>query len=311
MKKSIIALAVAAASMAGVAQADNTTLYGSIRMAAQVNDDGTDTSLRIANGGSRIGVKGSDDLGNGLKAIYRFEWGANIFGSTVTANGEGLATRLGWVGLTGSFGTVKLGRQWSPYYNVAGYNDLFNDQFYNHYQGVFRLSNAFSYTTPDMSGFKVAAAITADGAAGNDEVVDNYNIAAIYDNNGIFAGLTYLSTNGLADEQTKLAAALGYSNDMFRIGLTGEQSDNGGSVKPMTLTLAGEYYLNDMDTIRAGIAVHDYDVAGRDEAMEAAIGYQHKFSKRTRVWAEYGYQDSGVSGADSTSKLSLGLRTDF
>lgn len=322
MKKSILALAVATASMAGVAQADQTTLYGSVRMAVQIDKQDTDvkkvnkifslskTSTTIGNAGSRWGIKGSHDLGNGLKSIYRFEWAVKA--NSASANQTG---RLGWVGLQGSFGTIKLGRQWTGYYGVAGYNDLFNNVFYDDYQGIFRTGNAFGYTSPDMGGFKVQAAIQADGVGGNDKHFDSYNISAMYDNAGVFAGLSYYATHRAPTDKTKkvLAAALGYSNDMFRIGLVAEQNRSNSGRKPLHLSLGGEYYISDMDTIRAGVSFADYKQKGRKKALGAAIGYQHKFSKRTRVWAEYGYHDAGYRGdaAKKSSRLSLGLRTDF
>lgn len=325
MKKSIIALAVTAASMAGVAQADQTTLYGSVRMAVQYQNgdygdvgkpNGTinDTyninekgSTKVANAGTRWGIKGSNDLGNGLKAEYRFEWAVNANSDKSNQTG-----RLGWVALSGGFGTVKLGRQWSPYYDVAGYNDLFNDMYYEDYMGVFRTGNTLGYATPNFGGFQLKAAVLADGADGNDEYVDGYNIAAIYDNNGIFAGLTYLSSNGVEpDEDTLLGATIGYSNDIFRLGLVVEREDNGGDTNPLGFNLAGEYYITDMDLVRAGVTVTDRDIKGIDDKIEAAVGYEHKFSKRTRVWAEYGYRDSGLDNQDTHGRLSLGMRTDF
>ncbi len=315
MKKTILALAVAAASLASVAQADNTTLYGSVRLAVQYNDDGTDSSTKVSNASSRWGIKGSDDLGNGLKAIYQFEWQVHP-----NSAAENITGRLGYVGLSGDFGTVALGRQWSPYYNVAGYNDLFNNVYYDDYMGVFRLGHVLSYTTPDMGGFQLQAALIADGLGGNDEHLDGYNISALYDNNGIFAGLSYISTNGLADEQSQVALALGYSNDMFRIGFVGEYADDGVTdTNPRSYDLAGEYYINDMDTIRAGVSLKDADVEGVDDAYEAALGYEHKFSKRTRVWAEYSYIGDGhifdgdnlINIDDAQNKVSLGIRTDF
>ncbi len=325
MKKTILALAVAAASLASVAQADNTTLYGSIRMAVQYNDDGSDNSVAIDDVTSRWGIKGSDDLGNGLKAVYRFEWGVNTMGDDLNGDGEGLRTRLAYVGLAGGFGEVQLGHVWSPYYDVMGYNDLFNDAFYSQYQGVFRLNNAVKYITPDMGGFQLKAALIANGKNPaddtDDEGLDAYNISAAYNNNGIFAGLTYYATNrdNNAPDTKVLGGVVGYSNDMFQIGLVAERTDNGGDAKPVHLNLAGQYNITDMDIIRAGVSMVDADVEGVDDAYEAALGYQHNFSKRTRVWAEYSYMGDGhifdgdnlINIDDAQNKVSLGIRTDF
>ncbi|MPV85642.1 porin [Ostreibacterium oceani] len=306
MKKSILALAIASASLAGVAQANNTTLYGSVRMAVEVTDDGDTTSSHVRNNSSRWGIRGTDEIGNGLDVFYRYE-----FAVQADTNGGGQSNRLGFVGLKGGFGSVALGSQWSPYYNIVGYNDIFNGSFsYDRtYLGAFRISNSLIYTTPEMGGFKAQVALIHNGLGGNDDHVDAYNIGLSYANAGIFAGLTYFSTNGLDDETSLVGAAAGYSNDAFRIGLAAEYGDDGSDANPLNLSLAGEYYLSDADTLRAIFEVLDTDTDA-DEQVHVALGYQHNFSKRSRVWAEYSYFDEG-DNADELQVLSLGIRTDF
>ncbi len=334
MKKSIIALAILA-SVAGTAQAD-TTLYGSVRVSVEYNDNGVVDSTDVTNNSSRWGIKGHEDLGNGLSAIYKYEFGVDADkGTTTSKDGEGQRrgpNRLSYVGLQGGFGTVALGAQWSPYYNVAGYNDIFNGSFsYSRtYLGTFRLADVVSYTTPDMGGFKAQVALVADGAvvpgAGPDDHLDAYNIGLSYANNGIFAGATYLSTNGLEDDASLVAVAGGYSNDMFRVGLVAEQSDNyvskvGSSdlrvgENALNVSLAGSVNISESDKILAAVEMLDRDIVlangeDADEAMHYAIGYQHNFSKRTRVWAEYSYFDTGVEDSNEDQTISVGLRTDF
>lgn len=334
MKKSIIALAVASAASLGVAQADNTTLYGSVRMAVEnvSISNGGGSSTAVTNASSRFGIKGSDDLGNGLSAIYHFEFGVdpNRAGSSVTLDEDDLNTlnnlgandtatfdvdsgfgnRLGYVGLKGGFGTVALGRQWTPYYNVLGYNDLYNGSFsYRTYMGPYRAGNVLSYVTPDsLGGFKGSLALLADGAAGKNHL-DAFNVALEYANNGIYAGLTYLKNKNT--DTGLLGGAIGYSNDMFKVGLTAERAKaKNVNNKPIHVSLAGEYYINEANTIRASVATRKKTFANKDfKANEYAVGYQHNLSNRTRVWAEYSVLD--VKNGDDNKVLSLGLRSDF
>ncbi|TVR57684.1 MAG: porin, partial [Candidatus Competibacteraceae bacterium] len=157
MKKSTLALAVAAALATSVAVAD-TTLYGSARVSIDYEslDNGPDT-WDVRNNSSRLGVRGSEDLGGGLSAIYQFEWGVDL--TEGTSGFE--SNRPKWVGLKGdNWGSVTLGTQWTSYYNVAGVADIFNSNrsFATNtgYLGAFagqRMDNTIIYMSPNFSGF--------------------------------------------------------------------------------------------------------------------------------------------------------------
>ncbi|HIW07196.1 MAG TPA: porin [Candidatus Ignatzschineria merdigallinarum] len=127
MKKSIFAVAVASALTFGAAQAE-TVLYGSIRYDYEnkkietpynyVDGQGYGrigfSGERLSNledAGSRIGIKGSEDLGNGNAVIYNIEYGFD----GMSANGKGFKTRKALLGLTGDWGTFAAGRQDNPF----------------------------------------------------------------------------------------------------------------------------------------------------------------------------------------------------
>lgn len=349
MKKTIIALAVAsAASLGSVAQADNTTLYGSVRMGiehARVSNTPLPRTLSgtaVTNAASRFGIRGSDDLGNGLSAIYQFEFGANNVGGA-----GGIGNRLANVGLSGGFGTVTLGRQWTPYYNVVGGNgsDIFNGS-YSWGNTLFstmgigaRQGNVVSYVTPDMGGFSASLALVADGrtnTATDKAHIDATNVAFEYANNGIYAGLTYLKASG--NDTSFFGGSVSYTNDTFKIGLSAERANIGrnannitggwGSAavsgvnrnstlgqKPYDVALFGEYYIDESNTIRASLSTFRTRNATEDKANQYAIGYEHSFSPRTLVWAEYEYVDYDFStpaaNDGKSNTISVGLRTDF
>jgi predicted porin len=178
MKKSLIALAVLAAS--GVASAQSTvTLYGLVdayvgSLKTKTDAAGTSTSLRqsaINSGGfntSRFGLKGSEDLGGGLKANFLLESGFNVDTGAIPNNGPtntSLFSRQSWVGVSGAFGEVKLGKMWTPFDDVKGsgaaafdaniFAPAANVWLSNNYND--RPGNAIYYATPDISGFSAAA----------------------------------------------------------------------------------------------------------------------------------------------------------
>ncbi|WP_018122490.1 porin [Wohlfahrtiimonas chitiniclastica] len=156
MKKSLVVVALASA-MAFTAASAETVLYGSIRLGAEVQKN--HFGLNKANGevtknkrglqmedfGSRLGLKGSEDLGNGTKVIYQLEWGFN--GMNGDANGEGFENRLAYIGLTGDWGTVALGRQNNPFTESLNAGTI-ADEFNGNYTSALRYATAAVFAKP-------------------------------------------------------------------------------------------------------------------------------------------------------------------
>ncbi len=121
MKKSLVVVALAGA-MAFTAASAETVLYGSIRLGAEVgkNHYGKDQTkaapqkrgLEMADYGSRVGLKGSEDLGNATKVLYQVEFG---FDGMNGGKGFDNELRLAWIGVQGDWGTIALGRQNNPF----------------------------------------------------------------------------------------------------------------------------------------------------------------------------------------------------
>jgi predicted porin len=173
MKKTLIALAALAAVGSASAQY---TLYGKIDSVFQVKNTNSgvlnESDLTVVGlnsgglSGSRWGLKGSEDLGNGLKASFQLE---NGFGSDTGLIGQngGIFSRQAWVALGGSFGTVSLGRQYSAFDSVMGNYDgqgysgqSAMDYAWNNVNGVnadvARYNNMIQYALPKMGGLELA-----------------------------------------------------------------------------------------------------------------------------------------------------------
>jgi predicted porin len=154
MKKSLIALAVLAASGAAMAQS-SVTIYGVADVVIH-KDKGASTTM--TSGGvssSRLGFKGTEDLGGGLKANFKLEQGVNL-----TSGAAGGFTRESWVGLSGGFGEVQLGNSYSAYDNIAGGSDPALDANVIDPTGILAsrgyISNPtgnIAYTSPSFGGF--------------------------------------------------------------------------------------------------------------------------------------------------------------
>jgi predicted porin len=178
MKKTLIALAVLSA--AGVASAQSSvTLYGVADVylgtinKKETTAAGVSSSLRqnVVNSGgfgeSRFGLTGVEDLGGGLKANFVLESGVDMStgaGGTSSDGKNSVFSRNTWVGLSGGFGSLRLGRMWSPYDEVNGIGaGAFNEIFSPANNNVFASNgynanpgNSINYTTPNISGFSAA-----------------------------------------------------------------------------------------------------------------------------------------------------------
>lgn len=131
MKKSLIALATIGA-LSGVAHADsNVTVYGVVDAAVRTanNQNASGDSLNsVGNGllqGNRLGFKGQEDLGGGLKAVFQLESGFNIGDGTAAQNGATFS-RNATVGLSDAkLGTLTIGRQNNLAYDTLIATDVY------------------------------------------------------------------------------------------------------------------------------------------------------------------------------------------
>ncbi|RUQ40324.1 MAG: porin [Candidatus Competibacteraceae bacterium] len=327
MKKSVLALAVAAALSAPlVAQAD-TILYGSARVSVDYNDDDPASGYwDVVNNSSRIGVLGSEELGGGLSAVYQYEFGVDM---TEGGNLES-SNRPKFVGLKGGFGTLTLGTQESPYYHVASVIDIFNtdkslgataflggsfngfslnptaDRDYGE-GSLFRLENSLYYATPDFNGFSGEAMLVMNGAkndpSGYSDSIDLWNIAAKYSSGPFFAGVSYIQLdgdssysigNGLALDLdlSQWNVGLGYAAGAFTIGLMYEQGT-----------------LNEFGLLN-NVKVNNVKVFGGDDATNVYLAGSYTFGNNV-VSAAYGQLDPGTDGSDSIDNYLLGYQYNF
>ena len=308
MKKSALALAVAAGLVGfGSAAYADTTLYGSARVSVDydewdsdyVNVDGELLRIRggsdawdVYNNASRLGVRGEEDLGGGLSAIYQME-----FGVDVTEGGNLNSNRPKWVGLRGnSWGSVTAGTQWTPYYNVVGIGDIFNSSkvFDNRtYLGNtfgLRMDNSLIYSSPNWSGFGFQAMLvmngscppsdpqltsdlcTRPGAADNrlpsnlSNDIDMWNLSMSYKNGPFFAGATYMALEGPSFD-TVLPTAPSWDGDQWAVAF-------GYNAGPFAVTLA--YESGDVNTLYRGDGENIY-VTGQytfgNNVIRGSYGY--------------------------------------
>jgi predicted porin len=308
--KKLLSIAIAAVVAAPMAVMADTTVYGIVDLGL-VNTDpdaGNDSwDIGDQNGSSRFGVKGSEDLGNGMKAVFQYEWSTNDdFGNGInTTAGAGLNARLAFVGLSSSWGTVAIGRQWNPYYFAVGKTDIMNAPSAGYRQNLnnYRTGNAVKYSTPKMGGFKASAVMVMDGDDA-EEGIDKINLGLQYDNGPLHLGLGYRSTSSDINDSDTIGLGAKYNFGNFAVVAHYEDQDNGSSGDADSWGLGAEAYFGN-NTVKALVTNKD---TGSSDTDSWALGFQHSLSKRTRVYVEYADMDAGSS---DWSEFAVGLRHDF
>lgn len=215
---------VGCAMMAGSVHAQTTvTLYGIADANVRADHTSIGTLKSVGSGGeqqSRWGLRGSEDLGGGLKAIFNFEQGIDLGdnsdpqgnvtrttpSSPVSSTGSRTFGRRAIVGLSdATWGEVRFGRDMTPYYLTWTAADPWGggtvSSGYDYAIGnVSRFDNAIGYTSPTLAGFKGSvllrtgeATATTAAAGGPLDGGDALSASLTYANGPVFAGASYLA----------------------------------------------------------------------------------------------------------------------
>lgn len=303
MKKSLIALAVLAASGAAMAQS-SVTIYGVADVVLH-KDKGVDAKL--TNGGvsgSRLGFMGSEDLGGGLKATFKLEQGVDLTdGSAVGFSRETT------VGLAGGFGAVRIGRMATAYDDFAGAtNPVFDSVLSptNVWVAGYtsRPTQGIYYATPNFGGFSGAVSYNLEQAAGSQNVL---SLAANYEAGKLALGVAYQDEGDAADEtHTRFNAA--YDFGSFKL-MGGYGMVDQAGVDTKQYTIGADVPLASNLVLSAGIASSKTD--GADRVTGYSVGAAYLLSKRTTVYGGI-YGDNGeVANGDLKSRFGVGIKHTF
>jgi predicted porin len=312
MQMKTIALAVAALVSGAAFAQSNVTVYGQADVGYVYSKSdykkfqGIEDNMGISGGQSRLGVRGEEALGNGLKAVFDFQWGlSNVIGSGSkggTDIGAGPASaRWTYVGLAGNFGTVTVGRNRTPidlYLGgtaVQGTNGLEPiSRFRAKIGGIMngpRWDNSIAYSSPNFSGLDFAA-------------IYSFGEKVNYEKDATGCSTGVANTTGTEDADRKCAD----TSDAGLFGL-GVRYANG----PLYLTAAYHVQADD-DSARAYTAP-DWGYKQGYGAKGWAIGGTYDF-KVVKVYANYYYTKANHSGlaykvdgagSDKQTTWSLGL----
>lgn len=333
MKKSLIALAVLAASGAAMAQS-SVTLYGiadvwvGSKKVETVGGTSTRTSL-MTDGGvdtSRWGLKGSEDLGGGLKANFNFEQGFTLDDGGAATVGF---TRQSWVGLSGGFGEVKFGKTGTAYDNVQGKSDAAFDSDLAPANSVMlstgagkKANNNVHYQAPTFGGFTGAVSYSLDEGVVADTSYQAFNVT--YAAGPLAAQLAYQKNaidNVVNDESfTRLGASYNFgvatakvmygkvdSTNKTANGETTEWQIGADFPVSPALTLSASY-ARSTDNAAASLTA-----AGEVERSGYGIAAAYTLSKRTYFYGGFMKveDDKGTAANVETTVFAVGVNHKF
>ena len=337
MQKKIIALAIAAAFAAPVAMAEtaNVVIYGVASVSADSVYGASATGAaeqrdRISSNNSYIGFKGSEDLGDGVSAVWQYETQIafdrqDINNTGATASTGGQSKRNTFAGLSSkSLGTLTFGVQDTPLKTstapVAQFVNTLADPRAVFTLASVRAENSALYVSPNMGGFVASALYSSMNEAGNGNV-DNpslYSVSGSYTDGPIYAVLAYEKNTSYAganvETNTKTSrAGFGYTFGDAKVGLAYEKNNNDSAgldtVDANAWYLSGAYKMGS-NTLKASYTKRSDNSANaidNDGATQTSIGVDHAMSKRTTIYALYTTTRNDTNGTYSVAGGSSGI----
>lgn len=318
MKRSLFLAAVATLAGTSALAQSSVTIYGRLNTTVERQKDGDVSETVLQNNASRIGFKGTEDLGGGLKASFLLEHGFNV--DTGSQSQAAFWARESWVALEGGFGRVRLGNMGptAAYFTTADYISMHNhdtgtssDAFYL-YPGDAR--NMIAYNSPNYGGVTVEAQV---GLAESTNPRKTIVLAANYVGGPLHLGASYVTApNGTIaggatadDKATEFGLRALYEMGPITVGayfinnkeedaLGGELKRNAYRVSAMYTMGASEFHANVgvAGKIKAnGATVDD------SNATQFTLGYNYNLSKRTKVYGFYTQVDNKANAAYSVS----------
>lgn len=323
--------------LGGVAWAQSSvTMYGVADVAVE-SVKGANTTQRFVSGqqqGSRWGLRGVEDLGGGLKAVFQIESGLNLANGALGQGGLGFG-RQAYVGLGGGFGTVRVGRQYSPLddiaavigtkpYDVFSVVPVIGNGDYN------RVNHAINYLSPSVANTTVqlqysfgAQRSSSDSSASFGKL---FSANVLHAKGPLTLGAGFIrvaDADGVAPgKQGKNALMLVGAYELGAVKLSAYMNQEDKAAEKLKLVGVAAAWRMGEATVSVGAAQarNVNGAAGKDDARILTLQGTYNLSKRTALYshltsvsnkgaAALGFNDP-VAGATS-SGVQVGVRHRF
>lgn len=322
MNKKILAVVISgllSPSMATYADEGNVILYGNANLAVEQVDNGVVDADRVSTNTSVFGIKGTEPLGNGLKAVFLFDAFLNLDDGNGTTGTLFANARDSWVGLAGTFGTVALGTQSQPFKTATSKLDLFvftiadyasiidNAQGFNLYDTG--IPNSIIYFGPKVGGFSGHAQYGFDEVDGIS--ADRWGLQVNYTNDPWYATYAHVDRGdfdidgggGLFSIADFAADKIGVSytfleTTTFNVIYEDLRADDSAAASEHEAVYLGLAHKLGKTVFKGAYAkAGDSEAVGADDGADYfAIGVSHFLSKRTEVYGLYARTDNDDGG---------------
>lgn len=355
MKKQIIASGLLVLVSGTSFAQNNVTLYGIVDLGLRYGNAATsnDNTLSVGSGqqrASRLGFRGTEDLGGGLSASFQLESGFNADDGTL-GYGNRLFGRQSWVGLNGDFGSIRFGRQTTAIYDVLYTVDPFVINGTGNAQRVFgyglgktdplsrvdnsvtyniRLQNGVGFSAGHAFGEKAASFASNSSDFASVSYVDGrWNVRAAYQHSdGVDLGAVSTQLGALVNAAhltsatVKVKSAIaGAVYDLGRVKLHGIYGDtrvgNGGALAIRSY-MAGVTVSTGTGTVCASWNRNDIRNFRDAVSDQYGLDYTYPLSKRTFLYGAAGYTKNGddvrlnsAKNGFSGREVEMGVRHTF
>ncbi|WP_236002164.1 porin [Paraburkholderia elongata] len=254
---------------------------------------------------SRFGLKGAEDLGGGLKATFTLESGFSVAnGGFANSNGN-MFGRQAWIGLSGGFGSVKAGLQYSPFALALIGSDPRDVAYFGSGAGIY-IDNVFvtglfnqnsvSYTSPEFGGLRASMLLGLGGKAGDFQSGRQYSASLTYQTGGLLVDAAYYNGNAGGTASTPIPSTVPFLGRT--IGATYTYGNLVAKASFVNYKVAGafdsrvygggaSYFINPAVAVDAGVWYTSDGNDTKNHSILGAIGGRYNLSKRTTLYAQF------------------------
>ena len=271
-------------------------LYGKINASVVNTDSGSEDTWKLNSNASRIGLKGSTQVSEGLTVFYKTEFQVDVDG-----DGDVFEQRNIFAGVKGSFGSILAGKNDTPTKLAQKKIDLFNDlegDIKKTFAGENRMSNIIAYTTPKYGNFSATYAVMpSEGDNGSLSDATSYSVS--YSKDDLYVAVASDSDVKGAD---LLRVVSQYKVDAWQLGLMYQENDTTNE----SGYFASAAYKSNNITYKAQYGSNENDTDGSDKTT-LSVGADLKLAKNTKTFVFFTDNES----SSSTKTFGLGLEHKF
>ena len=308
MKHTYNKIAVALLSSLSIsAFAADVDIYGKANLSVQSSDEGEGSFTEVKSNASRIGLKGTHELGDGLTVIYKAEFQVDLDGDS--AKGDSITDRNQYVGLAGSFGEVLLGKNDTMLKQSQGKVDLFSDlngDIKSLWKGENRMADTISYKSPKFNDFRVGVTYIAEDSV---DAEDGVSVAVFYGDKKLKKSKVFASV--AVDSEVKgyditRATVQGKVGGVVLGAMVQTQEKIDGSAEMDGYMVSAKYKM-DKVTFKGQYQAANFD--GGDDKSGITVGADYSLAKSTKVYTFYTSFD--MDSGEDQDYLAAGIEYKF